>query len=84
MWSETAEHKKDTEWLKTIKEEIEVDQQQDLIITVEKMKLVLAKIQNWKSPGSDLVQDYWLKGFTSLHEKTAYQLNDCLRQSNVP
>ena len=84
IWSEPAEHKKDAEWLKTVKEEIEIDQQQDLVITVEKLKSVLAKIPNWKSPGPDLVQGYWLKNFTSLHERIAYQLNDCLKQGNVP
>ena len=84
IWSEPAEHKKDAEWLKTVKEEIVIDQQQDLVITVEKVKSVLAKIPNWKSPGPDLVQGYWLKNFTSLHERIAYQLNDCLKQGNVP
>ena len=84
IWSEPAEHKKDAKWLRTVKEEIEVDQQQDLVITVEKVKSALAKIPNWKSPGPELVQGYWLKNFTSLHERIAYQLNECLRQGNVP
>ena len=84
LWSEPAEHKKDAEWLKTVNEEIEVDQQQDLVITVEKVKSVLAKISNWQSPGPDLVQGCLSKNFTSLHERIAYQRNDCLRQGNVP
>ena len=31
-----------------------------------------------------MVQGYWLKNFASLHERIAYQLNDCLKQGNVP
>ena len=39
---------------------------------------------NWKSPGPDLVQGFWLKRFTNLHGRITLQLNECLRKGNVP
>ena len=39
---------------------------------------------NWKSPGLDGIQGYWLKRFTSLHEMIAQELNQCLVTGKVP
>ena len=33
---------------------------------------------NWKSPGPDLVQEFWLKNFSSFHERVRLQLKECL------
>ena len=33
---------------------------------------------NWKSPGPDLVQGFWLKRFSNLHERVRLQLKECL------
>ena len=32
---------------------------------------------NWKSPGPDLVQEFWSKNFSSLHERVRLQLKEC-------
>ena len=39
---------------------------------------------NWKSKDPDLVQGFWLKNFSSLHEKVRVQLQDCLDSGFVP
>ena len=39
---------------------------------------------NWKSPGPDLVQGFWLKNYSSLHEKVRLQLIECLDSGFVP
>ena len=39
---------------------------------------------NWKSPGPDLVQGFWLKSFSSLHERVRLQLKECLDKGFVP
>ena len=31
---------------------------------------------NWKAPGPDGVQGYWIKKLTALHEKIAVQMNE--------
>ena len=35
-------------------------------------------MQNWKSSGPDLVQGFWLKNYSSLHERLRLQLKECL------
>ena len=39
---------------------------------------------NWKSPGTDLVQGFWFKNFSSLHERVRLQLQECLDSGFVP
>ena len=39
---------------------------------------------NWKSPGPDLVQGFWLKNFSSLHKRIRLQLKVCSDSSFVP
>ena len=36
-------------------------------VTVAQLKLTTAKLANWKSPGPDQVQNFWLKYLTALH-----------------
>ena len=33
---------------------------------------------NWELPGPDLVQGFWLKNLSSLHERVRLQLKECL------
>ena len=39
---------------------------------------------NWKSPSPDLVQEFWLKNFGSLHERVRLQLKEYLHSGFVP
>ena len=39
---------------------------------------------NWKSPGPDLVQGFWLKNFSSLRERVRLQLKECLDSGLAP
>ena len=39
---------------------------------------------NWKSPGPDFVLGFWLKNFSSLHERVRLQLKECLDSGFVP
>ena len=48
------------------------------------MKKILGRIPNWKSAGPDLVLGFWLKNFSSLHEKVRLQLKECLDSGFVP
>ena len=35
----------------------------------------LSKAHNWKSPGSDQIQNYWLKAFPATHRHIAKNFN---------
>ena len=41
-------------------------------------------MSNWKAPGPDLVQGYWRKNFTNMHDRIIEQLNECLDKGQVP
>ena len=41
-------------------------------------------MSNRKSRGPDLVQGFWLKNFSSLHERVRLQLKECLDSGFVP
>ena len=84
IWSEEAKHNDDAEWLKNLREEVRIEKQGDVVVTKEKIQMIVNKMANWKAPGPDLVQGFWLKKFSNLHDRIANQLNECLSKANVP
>ena len=58
--SKPTNHNRDAKWLTATKQE-QIDK------TKERLKKILGRMQNWKSPGPDLVLWFWLKNFSSLH-----------------
>lgn len=82
--SDCVPDKQFSDWLKKLKEEVKVTQQADMNITLQKVSQFLRRVPNWKAPGPDLVQGFWLKNFTSLHPRIANQLQSCLDNRNMP
>ena len=73
------EHNKDAEWLSELKKEFNGKYEQRRVsVTAEKVNKQTRKTPNWKSPGKDGVQGYWIKNITSLHERIAQQIDDIL------
>ena len=62
---------------KTCEVKLMLKKQEKIDITTGSLKNILGRMPNWKSPGSDLVQ-FWLKNFSSLHERVRLQLKECL------
>ena len=52
--------------------------QEDIVITIEMVKMQCRKIPLWKAPGPDGVQGFWLKKLTSPHERIVVQTDDIL------
>ena len=65
IWSELVDHNRDAKWLKDLQSEVNVTKQEKVDITEESLKKILGRLSNWKSPGLDLVQEFWLKNFSS-------------------
>ena len=84
IWSQPGKHRKDAEWLRRLKDEVKVVKQHKVAINLGKLRKVLSKMPNWKAPGPDLVQGFWLKNFVSLHWRLADQLDRCLSEGSVP
>ena len=84
IWSQGADHKKDAKWLQDLQSEVNVKKQEKIDITTGSFKKILGRMPNWKSPGPDLVLGFWLKNFSSLHERIGLQLKECLDSGFVP
>ena len=68
-WSQFADHKKDAKWLQDLRSEVNVKKQVKIDVTTGSFKKIPGTMPNWKAPGPDLVQGFWLKNFSSLHER---------------
>ena len=82
--SQSAHHKKDAKWLQDFRSEVDVKKQEKINITTGSLKKRLGRMPNWKSSGPDLVQGFWLKNFSSLHERVRLKLKECLDSGFVP
>ena len=82
--NQSADHKKHAKWLQELQSEGNVEKQENIDITTGSLKKILGRMPNWKSPGPDLVQGFWLKNFSSLHERVSLQLKECLDSEFVP
>ena len=52
--------------------------QERVSISVEKIRKQSRKIPNWKAPGRDGVQGYWIKNLSSQQERVSSQMNRIL------
>ena len=85
IWDNPIKHNEDAEWLRELEKDLgDIEQQEDIIIDLSSVRAKLKKVPNWKSPGPDGVQGFWLKNLTSLHKRIASQLDECLQSGSVP
>ena len=78
IWGTGKSHNKNAEWLKELRSKRNEIKQGNIQITTEVVTQQTRKVPNWKCPGSDGVQDYWLKIFPALHERIATQMDDMI------
>lgn len=85
IWEKTENHNHNAEWLNEIKNDlIDKEKQNEIVISQDKLKKSIKKIPNWKSPGPDMVQGFWIKNFSSLHQSLQRGLQECLESNTVP
>ena len=80
IWGKEVSHNENEEWLKELKQgtvEAKLEARlEDIAITAETVTARSKKIPNWKAPGFDGVQGYWIKNLTALHEQMADHMNE--------
>ena len=86
IWSEEVFHNESAEWLKGIEKKLEdTGQQEDIVITPELFLTRYAnKLPNWKAPGPDGLQGFWLKNIKSIRQALTAVLNECLNKNQIP
>ena len=77
--SQSADHKKDAKWLQDLRIEANVKKHKKIDLTTGSLKKILYTMPNWKSPGPDLVQRFWLKNFSNLHDSVKVAAKRMLR-----
>ena len=55
IWSQSADHKKDAQWLQDLRSKVNVKKQEKIGITTGSLKKILGKMPNWRLTGLDLV-----------------------------
>ena len=81
IWNNRSVHNKEADWLCELKGKYEYLRQQNLEIDVNKLRKRSKRMANWKTPGSDGVQGYWVKYLSNCHERIAAQLNELVNGS---
>jgi hypothetical protein len=85
IWETETVHNSNACWLKEVQKQFRnVEAQTELLITEEMVRKVTVKMPNWKAPGPDGVQGFWLKNFKTLHKRTAALLQKCLDTRELP
>ena len=64
--------------MQDLRSEVNVKKQEKIDIITRSLKKIFGRIPNWKSPGPDLAQGFWLKDFSSFHERVRLQLKEYL------
>ena len=83
IWDDPVTHNASAEWLKDVQNEMSrVGKQQNIVLSPDKLKLQLR--MEWNGPCPDVVQGYWIKYLTPLHERIVAQLNTILSTACVP
>ena len=68
LWGDAAQHNGRTEWIRG--EQKRKSRCMDWRpIQITEITLYLSKAHNWKSPGNDQIQNYWLKSFPAYCKK---------------
>ena len=42
-----------------------------------------SNIANWKTPGLDGIHEFWLKKFTSIHDRFSTEMNKCIEKTEI-
>ncbi|XP_044755067.1 uncharacterized protein LOC123314020 [Coccinella septempunctata] len=83
IWERRETHEDGAFWIKDAEKETENYAMEDLKIMEEDIKNVLKKANNWASPGSDKIHNYWWKNFTVTHSKLAEFFQRALTEPSI-
>ena len=85
IWSKEETHNENAMWIKDVENTFaQKNKQENIAITPQLISKQVVKLPNWKAPGPDGLQGYWLKHIKSVRPIMAALLNDCLQQGDVP
>jgi len=86
IWGKEAVHNGQASWLEELKHDWQprLDRQQPVTITECDIRRRVTRMKNWTAPGPDMIHAYWLKKFTALHSRLAWQMERLITTGDHP
>lgn len=82
IWEENIKFNSKAKWINEFAEFSSLNQQQWVTITDIDFQQALSKLQNWKAPGIDKIQNFWLKNLTALHPRLTQCFNEIIEDAH--
>ena len=75
LYQDKGGHREDAEWIQFEEEDMKnIEAAKWKTISQEELTKIIKWTANWKAPGIDQIQNFWLKHLTALHERLAQAL----------
>lgn len=80
IWANPVEHNDRAPWIEDEeKRQRNINEQDNVTITEDELKQIIAQTHNWKCPGSDNIQNFWYKKLTTTQTYIAKQINEIIK-----
>lgn len=84
IWSIETKHNEHAEWIEEEKQRVEhIEEMTFHEVTTVEVKMIIKKLHNWKAPGPDNIQNYWLKMFNAIHQTLAQLISKTLQNPTL-
>ncbi|XP_026734727.1 uncharacterized protein LOC113498782 [Trichoplusia ni] len=84
IWSEPVSHA-ECDWMREVEQSCEHIQEMGAItISPQDVATATRSLSNWKAPGPDGLQNYWLKWLRSSHDYLASQFQSVIESGKLP
>jgi len=80
LWGEVTQQNERAEWIRREKKK-KVGHTGWMPIPITEIISYLSKAHNWKFPGNDQIQNYWLKAFPATHRHIITNFNAIIEES---
>lgn len=81
IYEDDIKHNEEAEWIRKFKCNSEMTWRN---ITAEEVKAVIKNTSNWKAPGPDKINNFWLKQFTATHRELTRIFNELVGGEHFP
>ncbi|XP_030758944.1 uncharacterized protein LOC115884488 [Sitophilus oryzae] len=84
VWAESERFNHDADWISTIEDKVlNVPRMVVNTFSKEDITAAIKKTQNWKTPGPDRIQNFWLKRFPAIHGALARCFTQALDDPHI-
>ena len=83
-WGNAVKHNLKASWIRREQTRVSnVTAMEHSPITTEQVFQLIAKTLNWKAPGPDRINNFWIKSFTATHSYLAHHFNQFMEDAET-